>query len=252
MGGTLMRFGVLGTGTIATAVVRGFAGQGAPITVSRRNADNAAALAAAYDTVSVGENQQVIDDSDVVFLGMTGASAADILSSVDLRSDQRIVSFMADFPSDRLEALIAPARLEAVMIPFPAIASGGAPVFTCPQSPLLENLFGAQNTLIAFDDMAQMQPFMAAQAVLSPALKQLQTAADWLSARTEDPEQADSFLRALVASALQAAPLTDGIEALSTPGGLNAQLREHMQAAGMGDALSAGLNDLEQRLKDTG
>lgn len=136
------------------------------------------------------------------------------------------------------------------MIPFPAIAKGGSPIFTCPDAPLVRDLFGAKNRIIAFTEMNQMQPYMAAQAVLSPALKLLDETAVWLAARTQDADTADGFLRALVASALQAAPLKEGLAALGTPGGLNAQLRDHMMAQGVGRALAQGLNDLETRLTD--
>ena len=40
-----MKIGVIGTGTIATAVVQGIAGDGHQITVSDRSATNACALA---------------------------------------------------------------------------------------------------------------------------------------------------------------------------------------------------------------
>ena len=65
-----MRIGVLGTGTIATAVVRGIAGDGHQISVSERSAENSAALAAEFGNVTVADNQAVLDRSDVVFLGL--------------------------------------------------------------------------------------------------------------------------------------------------------------------------------------
>ena len=72
-----MRIGVIGTGTIATAVVRGIAPDGHQITVSARSAANARALAEAFATVAIAENQAVLDASDVVLIGTTGAQADD-------------------------------------------------------------------------------------------------------------------------------------------------------------------------------
>lgn len=65
-----MRLGVIGTGTIATAAMRGIAGDGHQITVSRRSAANAEGLARDFPNVSVADNQTVLDQSDVVFVAL--------------------------------------------------------------------------------------------------------------------------------------------------------------------------------------
>ena len=90
-----MRIGVLGTGTIATAVVHGIAGDGHQIVVSERSAENTSLLAAAYDEVSIAGNQSVLDQSDVVFLGLMAEVAEKMLPGLSFREDQRVVSFMA-------------------------------------------------------------------------------------------------------------------------------------------------------------
>ena len=95
MEGRAMRIGVLGTGTIASAVVHGIAGDGHDITISRRSEGRSSALAAAYETVTVAENQEVLDRSDVVFLGLMAETAWQILGALSFRPGQRVISFMA-------------------------------------------------------------------------------------------------------------------------------------------------------------
>ena len=224
-----MRIGVIGTGTIASAVVRGIAGDGHEITVSARSAANARALAEAFDNVCVADNQAVLDASDVVLIGTTGAQADAALGPLAFRADHIVVSLMADLPLDQVARLVVPAEDPVMMIPFPVIARGGAPVFSCPPSPTVQALVGARNLVIPFDDPAQMAPFMAAQATLSPALKLVATAADWLAVRTGDAQGAEVFLTTLVASSMQAGPLADSLAALDTPGGYNQRLRDHME-----------------------
>lgn len=70
-----MRLGVIGTGTIATAAMRGIAGDGHQITVSRRSAANAEGLARDFANVSVADNQTVLDQSDVVFVALLAGDA---------------------------------------------------------------------------------------------------------------------------------------------------------------------------------
>jgi pyrroline-5-carboxylate reductase len=228
-------------------VVDGIAGDGHDIIVSERSATHAARLAGAYDNVRVGENADVVAGSDILFLGLMADAAADILCNLPFRADQRVVTFMAGASLEQVATWVAPAKVEALMLPFPAIARGGSAVLCQPESDLLDQIFGAKNTLFAVENDAQMQAYLSAQAVLSPSLKLLDEAANWLGTRV-DRDQGEAFLRALVGSALSA-PLSDTIAALSTPGGYNAQLRDHMMAAGMGDALAEGLNQLEARAK---
>ncbi|WP_300515917.1 NAD(P)-binding domain-containing protein [Aliiroseovarius sp.] len=224
-----MRIGVIGTGTIATAVVRGIAGDGHQITVSARSAANSRALAAEFENVCVAENQAVLDTCDVVLIGTTGAQADAALEPLSFRPDHIVVSLMGDLPLDHVARLVAPAENPVMLIPFPVIATGGSPVFSCPPSPTVQALVGARNLVIAFDDPAQMVPFMAAQATLSPALKLVATAGEWLAERTGDATRAEAFLTTLIANSMKAGSLADSLAALDTPGGYNQRLRDHME-----------------------
>lgn len=123
-----MRLGFVGTGTIASATVRGIAGGGHQITVSDRGAAHAARLAAEFENVSIADNQGVIDQSDTLFIGLMAESAPDILSRLTFRADQQVISFMAGLPLDALAPLVAPAHAAAIMLPFPGIAQGGSPI----------------------------------------------------------------------------------------------------------------------------
>ena len=247
-----MRIGIIGTGTIASAVVRGIAADGHEIAVSERNADKAAALAAAFDNVTVAPNQGVIDASDVVFLG-TGADIAHaVLKDLTFRAGQRVVSLMVGLTLEEIADLVAPATADALMIPFPFIAHGGSPILCFPESELIDGLFGHSNTVIAMPDAAAFNHYLVAQALLSPVLKEVQVASDWLGARTGDAAAAETFLRLLIGGGLTADPLDEpGVVArmiaeLSRPTGYNARLREHLGEAGAYDALTAGLDKLER------
>jgi pyrroline-5-carboxylate reductase len=250
-----MKIGVIGTGTIASAVVDGIAADGHQIMVSARSATHAARLAAAYDTVVIAENQAVLDGSDVIFLGLMADAAPAILQDLTFRPDHRVISLMVGLAAHDVEALIAPALLEAQVIPFPAIATGGSPVLACPDTPLVTEIFARNNTVIGLKDAEALTPYLAAQALLSPVLRQLAGAADWMAARTGDRHRAEQFLRLLIGGGLMAQPieaadvLNGMIADLNTPGGLNAELREFLADHGTYDALNRGLDQLEHRLK---
>jgi pyrroline-5-carboxylate reductase len=241
-----MKIGVVGTGVIASAVVSGLAGQGHEITVSERSAAKAAELAARFDEVSVADNQTVLDQSDLVFLGLMAEQAGEILGELSFHPDHQVVSLMAGAGLDEVAAMVAPAVAAAVMIPFPGIAQGGSPVMVLGNAGLIADLFAPKgNEVFALRDAAELDAWLCAQAVLSAATRMVRDTADWLAPMASDPEQGERFLRMLVGSSLLASETGALLEALNTPGGYNARLREHMTGQGMTQDLHDGLNILK-------
>lgn len=240
-----MRIGVLGCGTIASAVVRGIAGDGHQITVSERSASQAAALAEAFENVTIADNQGVVDASDVLFLGLMAEIAPDVLGALHFREDQRVITFMAGATLEQADAMVTPARAVAIMMPFPGIAHGGSPVMMQGDAALVEEIFGRRNTVFALRNSQEMAAYLCAQAALSPVARIVDTAADWLGERVTDRAQGEAFLRALVTSNLSDIESGALIEALNAPGGYNQRLRLHMETSGMPQALKAGLDKLE-------
>ncbi len=241
-----MKIGVIGTGTIATALVRGIAGDGHQITVSERSAAHAAGLARDFANVRVAGNQAVLDQSDTVFLGLLAETAPRILAALRFRPDHRVISLMGGATLEQVGAMVAPARANAVMLPFPAIAQGGSAVLMLGDADLVNSIVGARNQVFVLKDAQDLAAYLCAQAVLSPVARMVGDAARWLAARSDDPAQAEAFLRALVASSLAGTETGALIEALNTPGGYNQRLRLHMEAAGTGAALARGLDRLER------
>lgn len=241
-----MKIGFIGTGTIASAMVRGIAGDGHQITVSERSAARAAALAAEFANVAVADNQAVLDRAEVVILGLMADAAPDILGALQFRDDHRVISLMAGISLAQVAALVAPARAKAVMLPFPGIAQGGSPILAQGDTDLIETLFGARNRVFAMADEAELSAYLCAQAVLSPVARMVADAAGWLGARAGDAAQGEAFLRMLVTSSLAGTAASELVAALNTEGGYNQRLRLHMERAGMGPALLDGLDRLER------
>jgi pyrroline-5-carboxylate reductase len=240
-----MRLGFIGTGTIAAAVVRGLAGRGHEILVSARSQVRSTRLAAEISEVRVAEVQEILDQSQVVFLGLMLEAAPEILGGLTFRAGQQVVSFMAGADLEQVAALVAPARAEAVMMPFPGIAQGGSAVMALGGTELLNALFAPHNRVFFLRNAQELEAYLCAQAVLSPVARLTADAASWLGARVSDPAQGEAFLRMLISSSLRGTAAQDLIEALNTPDGYNQRLRTHMENAGMGEQLIRGLNALE-------
>lgn len=245
MGSSGMRIGVIGCGTISSATVHGIAQDGHHISVSERGAVHARDLAETYENVKIASNQAVVDASDVIFLGLMGAVAADVLGALKFREDQKVISFMADATLEQVGAMVHPAHAAAIMMPFPGISKGGTPIAMLGDATLVGALFGKRNTIYPLEDANEMAAYLCAQAVLSPVARMVNDAAQWLGTRVSDKAQGEAFLRALVASNLSVAQSGALIEALNTSGGYNQRLRLHMEARGLSEALASGLSALE-------
>lgn len=240
-----MKIGVIGTGTIAAAVVEAVAEDGHTITVSERGATTAARLSETFAAVSVAANQAVLDRSDVVFIGLMAEAAPEVLAQLSFRAAHRVVSLMAGASLADVAGMVAPAQAEAVMIPFPGIAQGGSPIMAFGNVDVLRTLFGARNTIFELASEAELAAYMCAQAVLSPAVRMVADAADWLGSRVDNRQEAEAFLRMLVGSSLLGSNCAPLLAALDTAGGYNQRLREHMVGAGISAALAGGLDKLE-------
>jgi pyrroline-5-carboxylate reductase len=240
-----MRIGVIGCGTIASAAVHGIARDRHQITVSERGATNAKTLANAYENVTIADNQGVVDASDVIFLGLMAELAPKVLGKLEFRMGQRIITFMAGATLVQANNLVAPAQAVAIMMPFPGIAYGGTPVMMHGDAELVGEIFGSRNRIFALNNDDEMAAYLCAQAVLSPVVRMVGDASEWLGERITDKDQGEAFLRMLVSSNLSDIKCDPLIEALNAPGGYNQRLRLHMEASGMGDILKVGLSALE-------
>lgn len=241
-----MRLGFIGTGVIASAVVRGLAGQGHEIRISARSEARSTQLAAEIPEVQVAGLQEILDQSEVVFLGLMAEQAGAILSELRFRPGQQVISFMAGASLEQVASLVKPASAAAVMMPFPGIAQGGSAIMALGDEALLNQIFGNRNTVFALENAAELEAYLCAQAVLSPVAQLTADAAGWLGKRVADPAKGEAFLRMLVSTSLAASETEDLIEALNTPGGFNQRLRLHMEGRGMREELARGLDRLEE------
>ena len=241
-----MQIGVIGTGTIATAVIHGIAGDDHEIFISARNAQNAQLLSDRYDNVHICDNQEIIDRSDLIFLGLMPDVATTILPDLSFTEDQIIISFIADLTLEAVNVLVAPAQAQAMMLPYPNIAHGHSVIPLMGDKTMIEQVFGQKHALTILQSQSEINALLCAQAVLSPVAKMIDDTAKWLAENGVEKQRGEPFLRLLVASNLQGLAASDLLESLNTEGGYNQRLRQHMDEAGVPKALYDGLDKLSE------
>ena len=250
-------YGVLGVGSIATAIVTGLCDgvvEPPEVVLSPRNAERAAELAARLPSVRVAtDNQQVVDDSDVVIVCLLPTHAAEVLAGMEFRANHAVVSAIAGFPVAQLAGLVNPVTDIARSIPLPAVATRGSmtPVYPVTQAAtgLYDRLGGSMEIAneLAFESVA------AASATVAAYFRYLETIADWLSGHGIPTAAARRYVADTFA-ALSDELDSPGVDlaalaqAHTTPGGLNEQFARDLDAAGTYDTVQVGLDAVLARI----
>jgi pyrroline-5-carboxylate reductase len=250
-------YGVLGVGSIATAIVSGLCdGVAEPpeIVLSPRNADRAADLAARLPTVRLAvDNQQVVDDSDVVVVCLLPSHAAEVLAGVRFRADHAVVSAVAGFPVARLAGLVRPATDIARSIPLPAVATRESVTPVYPATRAATGLYDRLGGSMEILDESAYEAVAAASATVAAYFRYLGTIADWLAGHGMPIAAAHRYVAdtfAALSGELDSAEV-DFItlaQAHTTPGGLNEQFVRHLDTAGTYESVRAGLDAVLKRV----
>ncbi len=250
--------GFVGVGTIAEALIDGLCLGGdhrADFLLSPRSADRVAGLAARYPFATVAaSNQAVVDGADIVFLSVIPQVAEQVLGELEFHPGQHVVSLIATFNTARLGPLVAPATEISRVIPLPAVARRMGPLSLYPPSAVIGGLLDGLGKVVALDDEAQLDSFLAVTGFMGSYFGLLESIAGWLIGRGVSAEQADAFAASLFHSLgfSAEARVEEGFSRLvtehSTPGGLNEQAWRELKAAGWGDLAGEALSLLHRRI----
>ncbi len=251
------RIGFIGTGNIATAVVDGLLRPPEPaldITVSPRNAEKAAALAARFPTVHVArDNQAVLDESRTVFVALRPPIVADTLRQLRFRGDHQVVS-LVPMPAAALQSLVSPAHMVVRALPLPTCAERLQAVPYWPADADDADLLRRLGTPLPMATEAQLNALWAATASIASFYVLLETISQWsvdngVPASTAAEFTASTF-HAVSKLALSGGP--DRFAALAadvaTPGGLNEHVVSVLRASGAYAQLGRALDTVLARI----
>lgn len=252
-----MRPGFVGTGTIASSIIRGLAlsGWSEEIVVSPRGAKTAKELADDFPLVTIAtSNQAVIDAADLVVLSIRPQVAEGLLPELHIPHDKPTISLIAAWSLARVSNALRghPLVHRAVPLPFVAQRLGRTPVF--PPDPSVLAFFDRLGQAIPITDEASIDLLLSASATMGGHYAIAATLADWLMSGGVPEESAQAYVLQLMvglADSASRAGRTDfstlAVE-FSTPGGLNEQFREHLRTSGTTSGYKAGLDAIHRRI----
>ncbi len=250
------RLGFLGTGKIAGAMVEGFGGapQPPPIVVSPRGEARSLALARRWPNVArAGDNQEVLDRSDLVFLALRPPVAPEVVPGLRFRADHTVVALFPGLPLDRVGAWVRPAVRVFKALPLPSAARRFGPVLYFPEDPGLAQVLGCLGEPLATTGLDELNRLWAATGLLSPFFALLQAGQDWCVGGGARPGFAGAYLAAMVAAMARmaegGAAFGDLAAEAATPGGLNEMTLGRMRDSALMPGLEAALEAVMDRLR---
>jgi pyrroline-5-carboxylate reductase len=252
----MTRYGVLGVGSIARAIVVGLC-DGVPdppsIILSPRSTAISAELADRFPTVAVAAgNQAVVDGSDVVLACLRNADVA-ALGDLAWRPDHVVVSAVAGVGVPQLTTLVEPTTRVCRSVPMPPVAWRAGLTAVHPPLPEARELFDRLGETLEVPEVQAYEALSATSATLAGFFEYLSTQSDWLESGGIRAEDARRYIAATFAGALgslhaDAPDFAELAAEYATPGGVNEQVRADLRAAGAYDHLKLALDRAYGRL----
>lgn len=166
-----MNIGILGTGIIASALVRGFctAGTSHHFFLSPRNAEKAAGLSAAFpENVTVCEdNQQVVDNSQLVWLCLIPRMAEEILAPLKFRPEQDVLSIMSDHTIEHVRTMVGEVGRVWRMVPLPFAAMHIGPIAYFPKDEDIDSVFQPLGKVISMEKEGELSVISGLTGIMS-------------------------------------------------------------------------------------
>jgi pyrroline-5-carboxylate reductase len=227
--GTL-RLGIIGTGSIASAVVEGYCSSDRPcrILVSPRNEQRSRALAERFPQVQrAGSNQEVLDQSAIVLLALRPGVAAETLGQLRFREEHTVLSLIALQRRQALAHLVLPARRVFKILPLPYAAKhlGLIPFF--PADDQVAACLRPLGEPLALHDERELHLLWSITGLISPFYALMEVVQGWCVAGGADAETSKRYTASMYAALAGLAERQPGagfnqlaVEA-ATPGGLN-------------------------------
>ena len=253
-----MKLGFIGTGNIVSDVVIGICKSRIPfkkIIVSPRNKQKALKLKNKFKKVIIAkDNQDVINKSDWVFLGVLPEVGKKILPKLNFKNKQIIVSFISTINYSQLKKIVKKKLKIVRAIPMPPIRLGRGPVAIFPPDKKVKNFFNKIGTTIEIKNEKLSNNFWAISGTMASFYEMVKILSDWLTKKKLNKIQAQQYVTLLysalaeLASVNSSKPLKNLVAESQTPGGLNWQGVNELRKSAYYKSLEKSVNNILKRL----
>ena len=255
-----MNIGFLGTGHITYSIILGIFKSNLKIKkiyISPRNKTIAKKLSKRFKKITIAkDNQQLINKSSWIFLAITPQVGKKILSKLNFKQNQKIVSFISTINLTQLKKYIGKKNKIVRAIPLPPISNKLGPIPICPPDKKVKGFFSKLGTVIEIKNERLSKNFWVTSSMMAPYYELLKVLSDWLVQRGIKRNMAQKYITSLFV-ALSEDSLINSKKHLKylakssqTPRGLNEHAIKYLKKAGFYRHFSKSLNSILKRLNN--
>ena len=228
-----MNLGFLGTGHIASSVVEGIFKSKLKIKkiyLYPRNKIIAKKLTKRFKKISISKNnQQLIDNSNWIFLSITPKVGHKILKKLKFKKDKKIISFVSTINYKDLKRYTKNKNISRV-IPLPFIGIKKGPIVIFSSDKKLKNFFKHLGKVFEVKNEKVSKAFWSTSSFMAPYYNLLFTTSNWLTAKGVKRQEAENYTRELFLALSEDSinkkrlPLNKLVSNSQTPGGTTASV----------------------------
>ena len=253
-----MNLGFIGTGKISSSVITGICNSKISfnkIIISPRNKTVAKNLKNKFKKIVIAKNnQQIVDQCNWVFLGVTPKVGEKIIKDLRFRSTQTVISFISTITLSQLKKAIKVKAKIIRAIPLPPISIKKGPIPICPPNRKVKAFFDKLGTTVEIKNEQSSINFWSTSGMMAPFYQLLSSMTDWLVKRGVKRNNAQKYITSLFLALSEDAVINSNkglkylVKESQTPKGLNEQGVNELTKAGFYKSLEKTLNNIHKRL----
>ena len=253
-----MILGFIGTGKIASSVITGICKSNISfkkILISQRNKKISKNLKNRFDKIIIAKNnQQIVDQSDWVFLSVTPDVGKKIIKLLKFKSRHIIVSFISTINLLQLKKAIKVKATIVRAIPLPPISLKKGPVPICPPNKKVKAFFDEIGTTVEIKNEKSSINFWSTSGMMASYYEILSVMSNWLVKKGVKREDAQKYITSLFLALSEDAIVNSKkdlkylVKESQTPRGLNEQGLKEMSKKGVYKSIVNTLNSIHKRL----
>ena len=252
-----MILGFIGTGKISSSIIYGIFKSKLKVKkiyISSRNTNIAKKLSSKFRVVKVlKDNQEIIDKSSIIFLGITPKVGDKILPKLKFSKKKKIISLISTI---NLEKLKRYTKIKNIVraTPLPPIEIKKGPIIIYPPQKFAKNIFKHLGKVLEIRNEKLSYKFWSTASLMAAYYEILNTSSKWLSKKGINKKLADTYVAELFLALSQDAlnKSSQGFKKLvadsQTPKGLNMQVLNELKKGKFFTKFSKALDNVNKRV----
>ena len=252
-----MILGFIGTGKISSSIIYGIYKSKLKVKmiyISSRNTNIAKKLAKKFKSIRIlRNNQEIVDKSSVIFLGITPNIGNKILPTLKFSKNKKVISLISTINLKKLKKFTKVKDLVRAT-PLPPIEIKRGPIIICPPSKFAKNIFKYLGKVLEIRNEKLSYKFWSTASLMAAYYEILNTSSKWLIKKGINKKFADIYIAELFLALSQDAlnKSSQGYKKLvadsQTPKGLNMQVLNELKKGKFFTKFTKALENVNKRV----